>query len=292
MLRITKSYNTIIRLKELSENLRYLSAFNEKDAIEIERIDFVTPLSITPVSAIISEKQLLYKFGGETSSYLNVIQFPHGVGDLQNVDSGHTYIPIIHLSLENLPPIERTTLLSQLHSLFLQLLRENIIANEEFIHLITNNTFGFVMSEMLDNIEQHSHAKNVYLFAQYWANQNACEVCLLDDGIGLLGSLQQAGRDVYSHIEAVQKVIDLGLSAKTEHGEIIRGTGIKSTRRAITNHQIKGEFLLMSGNGAFLQTEAKKQFITLQSAQWKGTIVMMKLHKPLELFDLYNYIAI
>ena len=81
------------------------------------------------------------------------------------------------------------------------------------------------------------------------------------------------------------------MSAKTEFGDIKRGTGIKSTRAAITNREQNGEFFVMSGNAAFLHTAAKGEtFVTFQDYSWKGTIVMMKLNKPASSFNLYDYV--
>jgi hypothetical protein len=291
MISIKSQPDTIKRIKELLENLIYLDSLNEGTNVNISQIEFVTPLSIIPVASAINKKKLIYNYKGENASYLDIIHFPEGTNELLNTGWRKTYIPIIHFELSNLSNQEKSKLLNELHSKFLNLLRINVIADERFIELITNNTFGFVLGEMIDNIEEHSSATNMYLHSQYWAKSNSCEVCLADDGAGLLGSLKRVGREVNDSMDALRKILETGLSAKTEYGDIKQGTGIKNTRRAITNKEINGEFFIMSGNAAFLHSARIGEiFINFENYYWNGTIVMMKLNKPVSSFNLYNYV--
>jgi hypothetical protein len=291
MISIQTQPDTVLRIKELLENLRYLNSLPEGTNVVINEIEFATPLSVIPIASIINQKKLRYNYQGENASYLKVIRFPEGINELSGLGFQKTYIPIIHFHLGSLNKQEISQQLNVLHSKFLNLLRINIIADERFIELITNNTFGFVLGEMIDNIEEHSNAKNMYLFAQYWVKNNSCEVCLLDDGDGLLGSLKNVGRDVNNSYEALRKILETGLSAKTEYGDIKQGTGIKYTRLALTNREINGEFFIMSGNAAFLHSAKNGEtFINFKNYFWQGAIVMMKLNKPISTFNLYNYV--
>jgi hypothetical protein len=287
-------FNTVDRIKQLKSNLLYLEQIPFGNEVEINRFEFITPLSITPIAAIINSFNLNINYTGINAQYLKVIHFPEGVSEIERIDNYKSYIPIIRLPLNTIPKQNRSASLNSLHSKFLDLLKRNVIAEPRFIELISNNTFGFLMGEMLDNIEEHAQADNVYVFAQYWPKNNSCELCIVDDGQGLLGSLVTAGREVSDSMDALQKILNLGLSAKTEYGGIggiKRGMGIKSTRDAITNKELNGEFFVMSGNSAFLHTAvAGETFITLQNYAWKGTIVMMKLNRPDSSFNLYNYV--
>jgi hypothetical protein len=292
MIKITSVFDTVYRLKELIDNLRYLASQNNNSVIKIAQISFVTPLSITPVSAIIDKKNLKHNYLEENSSYLKTIYFPEGVSDIDKITARKTYLPIIHLCLENFQQEEDIIRqLSTLHTKYLDLLKMNIVADQRFLELITNNTFGLLLGEIFDNIEEHSNAKNVYLFAQYWAKNNACEICVLDDGQGLFGSLKNAGREVENHKDALRKILETGLSAKTEFGSIKRATGIKNIRAAITNKEINGEFLIVSGNVAFLHSASHgEKFVTLSNYTWNGTIIIMRINRPVSQFNLYNYV--
>ncbi|MFH1444505.1 MAG: hypothetical protein ABIG34_03890 [Candidatus Peregrinibacteria bacterium] len=282
---IGASFSTMQRLKELANNLRYLSS-KERGADVQMQIAFATPLSITPIAAVINDRSLSH--AGQFNSYLHTVHFPEGVSECKEVG---TYFPIIHLQMEGLTKADMSRKLESLHSTFLDLLNKNIIADRQFLELVTKNTFGFLLGELFDNIEEHSQAKNVYLFAQYWPKTNSCEICLLDDGQGLLGSLRGANRDVSSNEDAMRKILNYRLSAKDEFGDIRRGTGLWNTRLAIINQQLKGEFLILSGDTAFVQSEGQNgQFLKLSETQWNGTIVMMRLVKPVVPFSIYDYV--
>ena len=293
MIQIIQSFNTINRIKELVPNLRYLDGKRDREEIEIASIKFVTPLSITPVAALINKKSLKHTYQGENKSYLETIHFPDGVEKIDSIQTQKTYWPIVHLRLKDLSKEEITRQLSTLHSKYLELLKRNIIADQRFLELVTNNTFGFLLGEIFDNVEEHSQAENLYLFAQYWPKTNACEICILDDGQGLLGSLKSAGREVVDSQDALQKILEKGLSSKTEFGEMKRGTGIRNTRLAITNQEIQGEFFIMSGDAAFLHSVSHgEHLIKLSNYFWEGTMIVMRLNRPITQFNLYNYVKI
>lgn len=292
MILIQSHFNsTVNRIKELIINLQYLDSMELGNTIEIKDIEFTTPLAITPVASVINKKNFYYDYNGNNATYLQVIRFPEGINKLDGLSLEGTYIPIIHLRLKDYNKKELSKQLSMLHSKFLELLRLKVIADPSFIELITNNTFGFLLGELIDNIEEHSNAENLYLFAQYWTKNNSCEVCIMDDGIGLLGSLKNAGRDVNDSADALKRILEKGLSSKTEYGNIMRGTGIKYTRAAITNKEINGEFFIMSGEASFLHSAINgENFINFKKYFWQGTLVMLRLNRPIATFNLYNYV--
>ncbi|MBU3925446.1 hypothetical protein KJ854_05975 [Patescibacteria group bacterium] len=291
MIKITGVFNTISRIKELIYNLQYLEDYKEKSKIGIDKIDFVTPLSITPVAAVINKKQLKYSYNGENILYLKTIRFPDGVKEIDKISAQKTYFPIIHLGLKSLSKTDIANQLGLLHTKYLDLIKNNIIADQRFLELVTNNTFGLLLGEIFDNIEEHSDAENVYLFGQYWPKTNACEICVLDDGQGIHKSLIKAGRNVKDSEDALRKILETGLSAKTEFGSIKRATGIKNIRSAIINKEINGEFLIMSGDSIFLDSAIQgEKFIKLTKYFWDGTIITLRLNRPISKYNLYNYV--
>lgn len=291
MIKITESFDTLFRIKELVCNLQYLGDCEDKSLIKISKIDFITPLSITPISAVINKKNLEYNYNEINVSYLKTICFPEGVEGVEKDSLQKTYFPIVHLNIENLSKIDMTHRLGSLHTKYLNLIKNNIIADQRFFALVTNNTFGFLLGEMLDNIEEHSEAKNVYLFAQYWPKINTCEVCILDDGQGVFKSLKKAGRSVKNSEDALRKILGTGLSAKTDFGDTKRATGIKNTRATLTNKEINGEFLIISGDSIFLDSaNHDEKFVKLTKYFYDGTIVVLRLTRPISQFNLYDYV--
>jgi hypothetical protein len=198
----------------------------------------------------------------------------------------------VHLSLSPSCAYERSGQIDSLHSHFLDLIDRNVIADPVFIERVKKNTFGFLLGEMFDNVKEHSSAENLYLLAQYWRANNSCEICVLDDGQGVYGSLSAAHRDVLDSHDAIKKVLEEGLSAKDEFGSVKRATGIRNTRKALTNRDIDGEFLLLSGDSAFLHSSREgEKLIRLQNFVWNGTIIMLKINCPERIFDMYKYVT-
>ncbi|HOW24505.1 MAG TPA: hypothetical protein PK711_02445 [Bacteroidales bacterium] len=291
MIQISSNFDIINRLKELFDNLRYLDTLSDGDYCDFKNISFVTPISIIPIAAIINKKHLKVRTSGDGSEYLNVICFPPGIPEVKEPFRKKTYLPIIHLVIDTLDSQWLANQLDKLHEHFLQLLRTNIIADQIFLQFVTEDTMGFLVGESLDNIKEHSNAQNIYIFAQYWPAINSCEICIVDDGKGFLGSLKSAGRDVLDSMDALKKVIEKGLSAKTGDPDSIRGTGIKNIRDAITNHEINGEFILISGDAGFVHTaKHEKKLMQIKDYFWQGTVVSMKLNKPPNVFNLYHYV--
>lgn len=283
--------STINRLKELINNLLYLDSAEPKTCVHVDKIDFVTPFSITPIASMLNKKELSHDYEGDKKSYLETIYFPDGLDRLEAIPLQKTFLPIIHLNIEGLDKTTLSERMGLLLTKYMDLVRTKVVADQRFIELITNNTFGFLLGEMLDNIEEHSEARNIYLCAQYWSKINSCEVCILDDGKGLYQSLKDAGRDVKDSQDAIKKILETGLSAKNEFGDIKRGTGIRHTRAAITSRELNGEYLIISGNGAYLHSAKEgEQFIKFSKYYWNGVIIMMKFNKPEVRFNLYDYV--
>ncbi|MBL7138247.1 MAG: hypothetical protein ISS17_05700 [Bacteroidales bacterium] len=268
-----------------------MESLSNGDECYFENIKYITPISILPISAVLNCKDLVARLPeGTCSDYLKTMKFPSGVPIVTDEYLNKTYIPIIHLTVESSNRQWLSYQLTQLHEQFLELLRSNIIADPTFIQFVTDTTLGFLVGETLDNIEEHANARNIYIFAQYWRKSNSCEICILDDGDGLYGSLNKAGRDVTDSLDALKKIIEKGLSAKTGDPDSIRGTGIKNMRDSLINQEINGEFILISGNAGFFQSSQHEQLITIRDYFWNGTILAMKINKPLTVFNMYRYV--
>lgn len=92
-------------------------------------------------------------------------------------------------------------------------------------------------------------------------------------------------------MDALREILNTGLSAKNEFGDTKRGTGLRNTRLAITNKVLKGEFLIASGNAAFFQSaEVGGKFGHLTDYEWRGTILMLRINRPMSRFNLYDYV--
>ncbi|MCH8549756.1 MAG: hypothetical protein LAT80_12865 [Balneolaceae bacterium] len=288
MLRIGNYLNPVDRIKELADNLRHLESVSYGSYVSFNTCDFIVPISIAPISMIAFEKKLSFANG---SSYLDTIRFPLGQEISKSEENVSTYFPLTRADLDGLGTDEIELKLRELIDKYVKLLKNNIINNSEFYDRLGSNASYLLISEMVDNIIEHSEANNAFIFSQFWNKTESCQICLVDNGIGIYNSLSKAMRDVSNNKDALRQVIEEQLSAKNEFGDQHRGTGIKNTIRLLSNNQLNGFFNIISGtSGYYVDSTSNNFFFELKDYSWNGTIVNMGFKKPPPNFDMYDYV--
>jgi hypothetical protein len=253
-----------------------------------EYCDFVKPISIVPLAAIGYNKSISFK---GIPSYCKIIHFPNGREISDYIESGEPHPSLIRADVAGFDDIKREKKFTELSDKYASLLRQNIIEDEEFINRIGGNVPYLLITEMIDNINEHANPDHIFLFSQHHSGTNYCEICLVDDGMGIFKSLSNAGRDVLNDLDALQKVILETLSAKDEFGSIKRGTGIRNTISLLSNNELKGFFAIISGKtGYFTDYKSRNQFVNFQNFYWPGTIIDMGFSKPQQNINVYEYI--
>lgn len=154
---------------------------------------------------------------------------------------------------------------------------------------------SYLTGEITDNILEHSHSPNVYLFSQYLPEEKAICLLIADEGVTLNGSYRSSEQykdrpKPIDDLEALQWA-NLGRSTKNRPEAENRGYGINTTKRMLVKG-LKGAYFMMSGN-AFHRYEGEQEvYISLPEAiKWSGTIVLMKIPTvPPADFDYSQYI--
>lgn len=153
------------------------------------------------------------------------------------------------------------------------------------------SSLSYLISELLDNIYEHSRSSNGYVFSQYLEREGVIDLCIADRGITIAGSFQQAGlyQDEIdgSETEAL-KLANEGYSTKNRPEAENRGYGI-STSKEMLVVGMKGAFFMLSG-GAFHRYEnGANDYIDLRNLLcWQGTVILMRI--PVALPEGFNYI--
>ena len=169
------------------------------------------------------------------------------------------------------------------------LLDRNIL-DHEFKARIGKNLSKVLISEMIDNIVEHAEADYTFIFSQYYRQLAACEICLADNGRGIFRSLVSSNRMVDNDLDAIQQVINRGLSAKDKFGSQHRGTGIRNTIKLLLNRELRGFFCLISGAaGFYIDSNDRRKFLNLQNINWNGTIVNMGFHSCPKHFKVFKF---
>jgi len=287
MIDIGSSWDPFDRVKETISNLRYLDTLDEGGTANFSKCEFARPISVVPLAMVAVGKSLQFS---QSSSYLDTIKFPRGEEIEGYTHEGDTYFPITRADLNNFSDKERDEKLSELINKYTSLLQRNIDKDREFSRRLGKNVSALLLSEMIDNIEQHSSASRAFIFSQYWQQNSSCEICLTDNGKGIYKSLIEAGRDVENDLDAMEKVITEYLSSKDEFGDSNRGTGIKNTIKVLSNHELNGYFCIISNSAGYYIDNERGHFLNLQNFSLNGTMVVMGFQKPKTKFDIYDYI--
>lgn len=152
---------------------------------------------------------------------------------------------------------------------------------------------SYLLSEIIDNITEHSCSDYGYIFAQYYKKSQYIDICIVDEGITLLGSyLNNANiKGIETDLDAIKNA-SIGVSTKNRPDAENRGYGIVTSRKMLVDG-LKGQFFLFSG-GAFYRyhhdgVNSHENYIGLPSKiKWDGTIVLLRV--PYNDNDSFNYI--
>lgn len=235
-------------LRHLIKTLQTLESLRKNEKFEIASEGFATPFQVIPAACVSNRKQLspyVKSKHSEIAGYLNAIHFPAGVSaEKAKPGASGNYLPIARVSGVKRAGSKRETAYKHIEDQY----RELILNCFPAIRIKLSNAIAFFLSELIENAKDHSDAANFYIFAQYWPALREFELCMMDDGIGLKGSLSKQYDYITSNEIAVREVIQRQLSARISDVEALPGTGLANTIRIVSNKELKSTFTLLSGN--------------------------------------------
>ena len=284
----TQTQDTQLRVREL---VNALTEANEYPGIiDVSKLRYTTPLTLLPLCAYIynlleGSAPKVKSDSKSKSRILSKIGFPYGV-DLTEKPELNEYIPISHSEIfteKNKEPLRTVEDLSQL---FKNLLISHLELRDEHSKNY-EPTITYYLSEICDNVHQHSQARSLWVFGRFWKSRGELELCILDDGIGIKRSYDCSGFGTSNHVDAIRNAIE-GVSTKGKD----RGYGIGTTIKLITQEpNLAGQVCLISGNGCYLGQYGKTPQLGVIPFQWNGVIFCLRLKRPLKKPDIYPYIS-
>jgi hypothetical protein len=150
------------------------------------------------------------------------------------------------------------------------------------------DAYHYLLSELVDNIDQHAGADHAYVMAQYYPIRGEIEASFMDDGVTIPGSLERGIGRHYPPEDAVQAIVDAlgGLSSRTAE----RGFGLRTSVR-LTN-ALGGEVLIVSGRGAVVAEPAGGvlPFRLSEDRALQGTLVSLRIPEGDKTISLYDYL--
>jgi anti-sigma regulatory factor (Ser/Thr protein kinase) len=274
-------------LKILINFLNKANTISEETTIKInmEQLGFGFPLLLLPIATYIKHLSTLNHKIEITSNkkiknYLNAIYFPYGLSDITgrvlNDYKRRNYMPIIAIPSSNNHEEERNKILS----IFSSILSEQLNIKG---HL--QSALSYIISEAFDNIVEHANISNGWIMAQNYPSKKFFDVCIVDQGIGILKSYLKANiTTIKTDEQAIQRAIN-GYSTKTYDGS--RGFGLRTTSKMLVEG-LNGIFFLMSGNSFYVWTPKIETIVTDKTFNWKGTIIAARI--PNLIPKDFNYI--
>jgi len=242
--------------------------FGEKVNIDVSNLEWINPLTVLFLSSYIDFTGSVYKAQGDVASYLKTIKFPGGISPSANNLNNKNYIPIYTFK-KDFSPVNH----------FLNVIKNNIDSAK-----YAEDPLFYTVSELFDNVSQHSKSEKGFIVSQYYPQKEYLENCIIDTGIGLRQAYLENGIECLSD----EKAIELALSGKSTKNSDERGYGLRKTVEIICDG-LKGEVLLISGSSLVFLKSGKREMVILDGFSWKGLIVAFRIPKTTKKIDLVKY---
>ena len=286
MLESPKGENNGSQIAALIKNIQKIEVGKAYDNVmlDFENISFLHPVFVLPFSVYLRELNVSYQNYEQIKSYLDIIHF-YSSGIQINLEtdiekefkifSDKNYIGLISFPVagdENLRNFSNIVV-GKIEKLLIQKagLAPNVMQG-----------FKYIVSEVVDNVFEHSGTNRAWIFAQYYPQKEYFDLCILDVGKGIFGSYKDKGFDeIKTNQQAIQNAIS-GNSTKEYNTE--RGYGLTTTIK-ITKEGFEGDYILISGDMLFFNDRILQIPIS-----WQGTIVAFRLNKNRPNLNLYNYL--
>ena len=258
----------IIKIPNIAEEVRIGYSFNylikviaETNAAEAVQWDFAEanflhPFFLAPLAIYknTSGKDIeCINIPLRIQSYLNSVCFDRMLHfdndpqeDIENVMSKYvdkTYIPLCSFAMTNSNKDKFGSIL------------QRIITKQANIQS-GGSSLSYLISELFDNIYEHSQSKNGYVFSQYLEREGYIDLCIADTGITIFNSFKNAGLyqiEIDGKESEALKLANEGYSTKNRPDAENRGYGIPTSKKMLVEG-MKGAFFMLSG-GAFHRYE-------------------------------------
>lgn len=252
---------------------------NEQVTFDLSNMSWCAPSLILPIAAYLDHNHGYYVFSKNQNinDYLKTIHFPvglHKVSQFSKWNIKNTFTPISVLVSNNIN--ERQKLIDAFLSLF-----DHLVAPIEG----KKNAIYYPISELVANIIEHSHTEKGFVFGQYYPKKGFLDVAIVDCGRGLAQSFQKEKGVKVSDAEAISQVMS-GVSTKDENE---RGYGVHTSIDIICEG-MKGDFALITGSCAYVNSNKKIQLINLPGFYWQGVIITYRIPKPTAPIDITPYL--
>jgi len=135
----------------------------------------------------------------------------------------------------------------------------------------------YLIDEAVNNIVDHSDSLRGYLFAQYYPSKSYLDLCIADNGLGILKNYLRSGYTIYhSDKEALVAAIS-GVSTKNRPEAEGRGFGIQTSKKMLVDG-LKGKYFLQTGRAIAFKTIDNEQVVEIpEPLGFQGTFLALRI---------------
>jgi len=253
-------------VSEYIEFVNYKSAFEKSGNLDLSGIKFIFPTTLLPLSEMIinNKEKYIPPTSHAPSNYISTII------ESSSSNLSKTYMPIVALP-ENFEEVE-----TYLKKIFEMQRNPNDFGGE--------SAFKYVVSELVDNIYQHSRFTRALIMGQRYDYKGFIDLSFYDNGITIPQTFKEKG---FSHEAslAIREALN-GVSTKDEN----RGFGLR-TSLDLFRRGLKAQFFIVSGNGAVhCDSKGDSLYRLTDAAGLHGTLITVRIPKDAPAINIYDYV--
>ncbi len=155
---------------------------------------------------------------------------------------------------------------------FAENIRKRLLSNI----YVEPQSFEFLVTEVLNNIYDHSNFQKAYSMSQQYPASNVTDICLIDDGISIPGNFENAGFDFKDDAEAILGAINGTSTDIYETG--FSGRGLNTSTQVATLG-FKEHMLIASRRGVCYVDEIGANLYKIDEKFIKGTYVSIRINE-------------
>lgn len=253
-------------VSEYVEYVGYKLNFEKTDRLDLSDVTFIFPTTLLPLSELIINNGEKYTPPTDypVSNYISTI-IKSTSSNLQK-----TYTPIVTLP-NNIDDVD-----TNLKKIF------EIQRNPSDFGGVS--AFKYVVSELVDNIYQHSRFTRALIMGQRYDTKGFIDLSFYDNGITIPQTFKEKGYN-YEASSAIREALN-GVSTKDEN----RGFGLRTSLNLFTKG-LKAEFFIVSGNGAVhCDSKGDNLYRLTEDAGLHGTLISVRIPKDTPEVNIYDYV--
>ena len=287
-------------LRKLIATAAEISSCSENEVVlDFSKAKHLNPFYLGGLACIMQRKlaggvrfSIIHGQNQNINSYLDTVKFPAALknDESQEADfksalekyNSKTYIPIV--CFETGPSGTSTKRRESVLTAVNQLLKNQLGFSGAEIGPV-----HYFLSELTDNINEHSCAPSGIILAQYYRKNNYLDLCICDAGQGIMQSyLNNPKFNPQTEAEAMQMALS-GRSTK-DRAEA-RGFGITTTRNMLVNG-LRGKLFMWSGNTTFIQTLDSEAIVPVpDNVYFQGTFIAIRVPTIIPgSFNFYEFV--